>query len=435
MQFTPDYPKVIIHPLDTCKFQLILSDNRTLHLQAKARTARDLFAMVVRCFHSQKYCPTGGILQELFPILPFSTNGAPSGSSQLDECIVLEHLAMEVNKAIVQKDTQEKVLRNTHRENRELRAQLEETIRACSEGITDLQDQCSGSSQAMAVPAVALQSQCEVMQSQNKQLEKELQARRKQLEDATKAKSAGRAGSSAPEIAQLQEKRDMLKARLQELSSTSGQQRDQADQVHAHELKRLRKEVEKLHYEKEDLRRQLQDSDRNKQELQENLLYVKGQLDKVQVRQAQSTNGNAPEDQEAQRLRDTMTALADEKASLRARMESTQKDLEKEKNYHEVSIERLMAANAQAREGKDRAEQEVQRLSQLYAASVQQVQQDDRDTSVPTLMSTVDSVSPKVDTEDMTNLKVQIAQVEESLKKREQENESLKNRIRKLAVA
>jgi len=451
-EYSPDFPKVIIHPLDTLKFQLIMSENRTLHLQAQSRTQRDLIALTVRCFHARKYLPTAGILQELFPVHAMGPgSGAPAppnggGDSHLDECILLERLTKELNRAMQSKDMSEKVLRNTHHEKKQLQAQLEETIRGFTEVITGCQDQLSqGPSSTSSGSVERLQEQFRDISNQNKTLEGQLIAQRKQFDDARRAKKVAsqRGGpgptSSTPEVMQLREKRDMLRAKTQELSSTSGQQRDQADQVHALELKRLRQDVEALHNEKENLRSRLQEADRNRQELQENFLYVKNQLDKVQMKQAQTTAGNTPEEKEVKRLTESIDAVAEERSRLSMRMEGVQRELEKEKSYHESSVERLMAANTKLMEEKDRAEKEVQRMSQLYSESVQNVQPGEHDRLSITRENSgdtlVDTVSAAANQEEVNKLRSEVAQVDEQLKKKEQENESLKSRIRKLAVA
>jgi len=270
-----------------------------------------------------------------------------------------------------------------------------------------------------------------------------LRANRKQFEDARRAKKATAAsgGGGGPnsctlEVMQLREKRDMLRVRLQELSSSSGQQRDQADQVHTHELRRLRQDVENLHDEKEALRQKLQDADRTRQELQENFLYVKNQLDKVQVKQAQTSAGNSPEEKEAQRYTEAIQAIAEERSRLNMRMEALQKEIEKEKGYHESSLDRVMTSNGKLLEEKNRAEKDVQRLSQLYADSVQNVQQEDKGEEASDNRDT--DAAPVADAGDratINKLRAEIAQVDESLQKKESENESLKSRIRKLAVA
>jgi hypothetical protein len=194
-EYSPDFPKVIIHPLDTLKFQLIMSENRTLHLQAQSRTQRDLIALTVRCFHARKYLPTAGILQELFPVHAMGPgSGAPAppnggGDSHLDECILQERLTKELNRAMQSKDMSEKVLRNTHHEKKQLQAQLEETIRGFTEVITGCQDQLSqGPSSTSSGSAERLQEQFRDISNQNKTLEGQLIAQRKQFDDARRAK-------------------------------------------------------------------------------------------------------------------------------------------------------------------------------------------------------------------------------------------------------
>mmetsp|Transcript_14345 Transcript_14345/g.25223 ORF Transcript_14345/g.25223 Transcript_14345/m.25223 type:complete len:661 (-) Transcript_14345:73-2055(-) len=452
-EYSPDYPKVIIHPLDTCKFQLIMDHARIFHLQAQSRTSRDLIALTVRCFHAKKYLSTNDILQELFPVNPMGQGAPASGSSHLDECILLERLTKELNRSMQQKDTSEKVLRNTHHEKRQLQAQLEETITGFQEVIEGLEVSTQGpslSTTTSSMPVERLQEQYREVKSQNQALEAELQTMRRQLEEAQRSNKAataaaggpggrGLGGASSVEVSQLREERNHLQARLRELSSSSGQQRDQADQVHTQELKRLRQDVETLHNQKEALRKQLQDGDRARQELQENFLYVKGQLDKVQMKQAQTTAGAGGESKEFERFRENISTVSEERNRLCNRMETLSREIEKEKAYHESSLERVMTANARLMEERDRAEKEVQRLSKLYAESVQQVQSPDTEISASTgvfrLDSTASSPVTAADQEEMNNVRKQLAQIEEAIKRKDQENESLKNRIRKLAVA
>lgn len=447
-EYSPDYPKVIIHPLDTCKFQLIMNETRAYHLQAQSRTARDLIALTIRCFHAKKYLSTASVLQELFPVHAIGAPAAPAaieGDSHLDECILLERLTKELNRAMHKKDMSEKVLRNTHHEKKQLQAQLEETIRGFGEVINSCEDQLSaGSSSTSAASMEKIQEQFRDQQAQNKVLEGRLRDSRKQLDDALRAKKAasapggGGGPNSSPEVVQLREKRDMLKARLHELTSSSGQQRDQADQVHVRELKRLRQDVEELNDEKEGLRTKLRDADNKRQELQENFLYVKNQLDKVHVRHSQTTDGNSPEEKEAKKLTEAAANVGEERSRLSMRLEGVTRELEKEKSYHESSLERLMQANGKLMDEKNRAEKEVQSLSQLYAESVQNVQQGDKEEQSALGRENSDAsflVSAPADQEEISRLQIEVAKVDEALKKKEAENESLKSRIRKLAVA
>ncbi|CAL1145115.1 unnamed protein product [Cladocopium goreaui] len=67
-EYSPDYPKVIIHPLDTSKFQLVMNEVKTFHLIALSRTSRDLIALTIRCFHAKKFMSTPSILQTVLPV-------------------------------------------------------------------------------------------------------------------------------------------------------------------------------------------------------------------------------------------------------------------------------------------------------------------------------------------------------------------------------
>jgi len=80
-------------------------------------------------------------------------------------------------------------------------------------------------------------------------------------------------------------------------------------------------------------------------------------------------------------------------------------------------------------------------LSQLYADSVKQLQgvgqggETDRTMMTTGALRPEDGGSSDEGQEDVRKLTAELATVEESLVKREQENDSLKSRIRKLAIA
>lgn len=468
-EYTSDYPRVTIHPLDTLKFQLIMSEGRVFHLAASTRTARDLIALTIRCFHARKYLPTQSILSELLPVQPLGPGGAGAGAhsnptagggvgaaaaGKLEVCIVLERLTKELNRTMQQKEVQDKVLRNTSHEKRQLQAQLMETIEGFTEVIEGIQDQFGDGQTPAAMPPVSvdrLREQLREANAQNQALQAEYNAQRQQLEKLQRAhQEASRSSAVASGEAQrLREERQLLQARLKELSSNSMvHQREQQDQVHANELKRLRQDVESLHNSKERLRRQLQSADQERSELQDNFLYVKGQLDKVQMKQAHQAASSSGDGSEVQQHRQALQSVTEERNRLSTRMESVLRDAEKEKAYHEQSLERVMTANARLMEEKDRAAKEVQRLSQLYAESVQQLQGVGRGgadgLSTTSGIFRADSLAGTqaggvgaggVDPEELARVQAQLAQTDEALQRKEQENDSLKNRIRKLAVS
>jgi len=207
--------------------------------------------------------------------------------------------------------------------------------------------------------------------------------------------------------------------------------------VHAVELKRLRQEDESLHAQKEQLRRHLVDADHERRDLQESFLYVKQQLDKLQMKQF-SASANVPTDiaKETERIQQNTEAINEERKQLTAKLESFRSELEREKTYHQSSTERMMTANSQLLQKKDRMKKEVDRTTQLYATSVDQLQQmgERGDCTRGDSLACVGADPTPAQREEMSRLRAEIAEVDQELKKKGQVNDSLKSRIRKLAV-
>jgi len=64
LKYTIDYPRVELHPFDTKKFKLFYADtkinasyniNRCIEMRAASRQARDVIALLIRCFSAQTY--------------------------------------------------------------------------------------------------------------------------------------------------------------------------------------------------------------------------------------------------------------------------------------------------------------------------------------------------------------------------------------------
>jgi len=500
VSYTEVFPRIVIHTLDTSKFQLVLGEGRTFNFHAPSRTVRDLIALTIRCFHLRKFLQPAEVVKEILPIQPMaaetpvagtasmslgagggggaaaggptgagaaggastglgsaSLGGAASRESRLSTCIVLERLIRELNRAMVQKEVCEKVLRNTNHEKQQLQEQLTETISGFTEVVEGLQVQCSEGAKAScpSVTVERLQAQLQEIQAQNQTASSEVALLKKQVGELRASRKdaeqqgagAGKGGGAATQqdVERLREERKLLHAHHLEVSSSSSasvKRQDQVEQSHALELKRLRQDVEELHDKKEVLRRQLQDADKERQDLQDNFLFVKGQLDKVQMRQAQvAASGMTDADEELQRLQESVRELMDEKSRLSARLELVCRDHEKEKAYHEQSLERVMTENSRVLEEKDRAEKEVRSVSQLYADAVKQLQQHSTQAGALRSESMLDTTqlgvlrSGSTDQEEIERLRAEILQAETSIKQKELENESLKKRIRKLAVA
>lgn len=437
--YSADYPKVIIHPLDTTKFQLVMNEQATLHLVAKTRTQRDLIAVTIRCFHSKKYLSSENILDVLLPVRP-SVPGhiAPANDDRLDASVVLERVLKELNRVMQLKETHEKVLRNTKREREQLQEQLLETISACTEVIENLEQSEDGSlTGAVEVSPEQLQDSLSTASAQNQMMISELQSLRKHLTELQiENNSFAETGHvSGPDLGQqlrsLREERNLLQTRLAEVTLAGGSvhQRNQAEHIHVLELKRHRQDVENLHSQKEELRRHLQDKDVEKEQLQQSFLYVKGQLDKVQLRQANAASSEDGDSSgEIQRLGRILETVENERCQLALRLEAILRECDKEKAYREQTLDRVMSANAKLMEERDRSAAEVVRVSQLYSNAVGQLKADSD------LLMTVGSIS-SADGLDVATLQEQLAELDAQLEQRDQENESLKNRIRRLAVA
>lgn len=64
MRYTIDYPRIELHPFDTCKFKIFYADNKVdakydcnkcIEMRAGSRQSRDLIALLIKCFSAQTY--------------------------------------------------------------------------------------------------------------------------------------------------------------------------------------------------------------------------------------------------------------------------------------------------------------------------------------------------------------------------------------------
>ena len=74
LKYRIDYPRVELHPLDTRKFRIFYADtkvnasydcNRCIEMQAANRQARDIIALLIRCFSAQTYFINSKIIASL----------------------------------------------------------------------------------------------------------------------------------------------------------------------------------------------------------------------------------------------------------------------------------------------------------------------------------------------------------------------------------
>merc|ERR1712190_127128 len=140
----------------------------------------------------------------------------------------------------------------------------------------------------------------------------------------------------------------------------------QRDFTRGEELRRLRSDVEQLHGEKEGLERCTVQADKEKQDLIENFLYVKGCLDKLQMASLQTPAASPEHEREVSKLKESYSQVVDERNRLAVRVEALDRDREKQKQMRESALERVMNANARLLEERDRLEKEKARVSDLY---------------------------------------------------------------------
>lgn len=427
--YTADYPKVLIHPLDTCKFRLLLTDEqeKMFHFVALSRTSRDLIALLVRCFHARKYVATSFILSRLYqnPATP----GAPLtsvNSTSVDLPGLTQCLQKELDRTTQRMEKAERTVRISTQEKLKLQEQLKDTIGSYTEAIEKMHQQLA---MTQGNPTASAQLQLHDSRAQFSRLQMELTDLKQKLEEE-KEKGPQGSGVDATEAAQRAAAADALRREINELrskiSAITGDAAltNQRDLTRAEELRRLRTDVESLNREREGLEDCLGKAEKDKQELIENFLYVKGCLDKLQVAHLQSPMASPEFQRQVAQLKASYSQVVDERNRLAIRAEALDRDREKQKLQKESDLERLMNANARLMEEKDRLEKEKASLSSLYQNTV-------------AALGASQGAAGKGSAQDslaiLQALQSEVAAKTDQLSKRDQEGESLRARLRKLA--
>mmetsp|Transcript_59811 Transcript_59811/g.165407 ORF Transcript_59811/g.165407 Transcript_59811/m.165407 type:complete len:645 (-) Transcript_59811:92-2026(-) len=432
--YSADYPKVVIHPLDTCKFRLELSDEpeKIYHFVALSRTSRDLIALLIRCFHSRKYVATSFILSQLFqnPATP----GAPLTSVQhngFDVHGLGERLGKELDRTVGQLEAVERVVRNANLEKSELQAQLRETISSYTDAIEKLHQQLAV---AKGGPAASLQLQLHEARAQQQRLQLEVQELKQRVEEEQQLapKSTEPSAETAAQAEALRGEISQLRTSISALAGDAAMN-SQRDLTRAEELRRLRSDVDMLNSEKEGLERCAMQADKDKQDLIENFLYVKGCLDRLQMASLQAPAASPEHEREVARLRESYSQVVDERNRLAVRVEAMDRDREKQKQQRESALERVMNANARLLEERDRLEKEKARVSELYQSTMGAMGAVAEQGARPagTMGQTANTGG---DAAVLEVLQAELLQKQALLAKREQEGESLRARLRKLAM-
>jgi len=425
--YSADFPKVVIHPMDTCKFRLELSEeqDKVYHFVALSRTSRDLIALLVRCFHARQYVATSFILSRLFqnPATP----GAPLTSvthADLDVDRLEGRLGKELDRTVGQLESVERIVRNATNEKKELQAQLSETIGSYTEAIEKLHNQLTPS--AKGGQAAALQLQIHDGRALNSKLQLEAQELRPRLEDE-KQRAQGddvdgpAAQKRARTIEAFRAENAQLKAQISALAG-SAELHSQRDMTRADELRRLRSDVESLNREKEELERCRMQAVKEKEDLVENFLYTKCCLDKFQIASLDSPAASPEHERQVAQLRVAYSQVVDDRNRLAVRVEAMDKDREKQKQMREAALEKVMSANARCLEERDRLLKEKTRVSALYQQTM------------GAMGSDAGGGEEGADQATLEAMKAELARKEDNLGKREAEGESLRARLRKLAM-
>lgn len=421
--YTADYPKVVIHPLDTCKFRLELSDevDKIYHFVALSRTSRDLIALLIRCFHSRKYVATSFILSQLFqnPATP----GAPLTSVHTDGFDVHglgDRLGKELDRTVGQLEAVERVVRNANLEKTELQAQLRETISSYTEAIEKLHQQLA---MAKGGPSAAIQLQLHEARASQQGYQLELQELRTRV-DEEQQRAPRTEEPSAETAAQAEALRGEISQLRTSISAIAGDAAlsSQRDITRAEELRRLRSDVDMLNSEKEGLEKCAAQADREKQDLIENFLYVKGCLDKLQMASLEAPDASPEHEREVAKLKETYSQVVDERNRFAVRVEHMDRDREKQKQQRESALERVMNANARLLEERDRLEKEKARVSELYRSTI------------GAMGAQGAGAGAGGDPAALEAVRAELAEKQALLAKREQDGESLRTRLRKLAM-
>jgi len=432
--YSADYPKVVIHPLDTLKFRLELSEqsDQIYHFVALSRTSRDLIALFIRCFHSRKYVATSFILSRLFqnPATP----GAPLTSVQHEDFDIFalgDRLGKELDRTVGQLEVVEKVVRNATMEKSELQAQLRETICSYTEAIEKLHTQLAC---ANGGAATALQLHLHDGKAQQQRLQMELSDLRQKVYQEEQLAPQGAKGAGGDQAAEA------IKAEIADLrkqiSALAGESahNSQRDMTRAEELRRLRSDVERLNSEKEGLERCAGQADQDKADLIENFLYVKNRLDELQWASLESPACSPEHERQVAQLKESYSQVVDERNRLSVRVEALDRDREKQKQHRESALERVMNANARLLEERDRLHKEKARVSSLYQSTMNAMGAGPDAARAAKAAASSARGEGTVNAATLEAMKAELAQKSDLLAKREQEGESLRMRLRKLAM-
>ncbi|CAE8586487.1 unnamed protein product, partial [Polarella glacialis] len=154
-----------------------------------------------------------------------------------------------------------------------------------------------------------------------------------------------------------------------------------------------------------------------------------GCLDKLQMASLASPAASPEFERQVSQLRASHGQAVDERNRLSVRVEAMDRDREKQKQQRESALERVMTANARCLEERDKLEKEKTRVSKLYQQTMGAMGAVSQAGAAAS-----NSSGSGVDAATLEALRAECAQKQELLAKRAQEGESLRTRLRKLAM-
>ena len=271
--YTADYPKVIIHPLNTVRFKLILDQDRQYHLSSVSRTQRDLIALTVRVFHARVQMTTTALLRSLF-VNP-ATPGTPASAQeaarlgQIDMQIKLQRFNGELNRALCTSEVLERILQQSCKEKNQLDSELQSTIESYTEVVNALEEQLQvaveGDAPAVAASSTISDANYEILLGEKNKLQAELnealsrggssKQNDEQLNNLYRQVAFLRDENSSLVAAKTSNESGhaKLQAEIDRLKKEAEQNAEEQHKKSTTEFKRLRKEIEQQKDQKEEL--------------------------------------------------------------------------------------------------------------------------------------------------------------------------------------
>lgn len=368
--YCADFPRIVLHPTNQQMFTLELSDDpeHCFCFVALSRCSRDLIALLIRSFHSRQYVARTFLLSRMTqnPATPGAPFHVPRDNIQYDLNALSGRIARELQRTVRELLLLSRYSCNQEKEKHALQEQLRETIQSYTEAIEQMHQQVAS---AGGGQAGYLHLQLHDARAVYSQLQLEMQELKPQLEEAQLLEAGASplppSGVHTAEVAAIRGDIANLRASIAALASTS-----RSAPSRSAEIGRLLQDVEVLRKEKDELQRCAKQAESDKKDLVENFLYIKGCFDKLQMASVQAPTSEPEAEREVAQLKAAYDQAVDERNRYAVRFEALERDREKQKGSRESAVERMMIVNSRLIEERDQLEREKARISELYARTV-----------------------------------------------------------------